>query len=72
MANKQKMMLGGFDYELSVRDGTTGFYGAFFCDVCREGFVKYDPVFPTLGGAMQDARSRATAHHAEMHSEQVS
>jgi len=56
------------EYELSVRDEVTGYYGGFFCQACWQGWVKYDLV-PIVAEALEDARKRASLHHLECHAQ---
>jgi hypothetical protein len=61
-----KMTIHDAVYELSVRAGNAGYYGAFFCPTCHRGFINYEPL-STVDEAMQDARRRAVSHAEEVH-----
>jgi hypothetical protein len=53
-------------YELTVRAGNAGYYGAFFCPTCHRGFINYEPL-GTIDEALHDAGERAVAHAAQVH-----
>ena len=52
----------GVEYELAVRDETTGYFGSWFCRACRTGGVKYDLV-STIDDALAEARRLSLVHH---------
>ena len=55
-----------FEYELSVRDESTGYFGSWFCRACWKGGVVYD-IMPSVSDAMTQAEELAIAHHESAH-----
>ncbi|TWT73083.1 hypothetical protein [Allorhodopirellula solitaria] len=52
----------GVQYELVVRDESTGYFGSWFCRECRTGGAKYDLV-STIDDALAEARRLSLVHH---------
>ena len=59
-------MIDGIEYELAVRDESTGYFGSWFCRRCHAGGVKYD-LFPEIRDALTEAERGAIAHHDAEH-----
>ena len=59
--------IGGIEYELAVRDETTGYFGTWFCRHCHTGGVKYE-LLPEIRDALMQAERGAIAHHESEHS----
>jgi len=66
---EQIKTIDGVEYELAVRDETTGYFGTWFCRTCWRGGVKYDLV-RSPDEAMRDAERGATYHHKNEHGSQ--
>jgi len=54
------------EYELAVRDESTGYFGSWFCRACWKGGVVYD-LMPSVNDAMTQAEQRANDHHESAH-----
>ncbi len=65
---EEDFSIGSIVYELSARQTTNGFYGAFFCQTCWQGWVNFESFLPSAGEAILDAKHRAEIHHKVMHS----
>lgn len=52
----------GVQYELTVRDEVTGYFGSWFCRECRTGGVNYH-LFGTIDEAFAEARRLSLVHH---------
>ena len=64
---KQFKQIGGVDFELTVRDESTGYFGAWFCRECWRGGVKYE-LLPNVDDALVQAGEGAMHHHVSEHS----
>lgn len=56
----------GVEYELAVRDETTGYFGSWFCRKSCQGGVRYD-LLPTVDDAMTQAELGAIGHREAEH-----
>jgi len=56
----------GLTYELTARVEPGGYYGAWFCEACRTGGVKYE-LFSSIADAIAHAKCGAIAHHDSAH-----
>ena len=65
--SKHTKMIDGIEYELAVRDESTGYFGSWFCRDCHVGGVKYD-LLPEVRDALMQAERGAIAHHDAEHS----
>jgi hypothetical protein len=59
---REQCEIEGVPFELSVRPAASGYSGAWYCQICRRGAVKYDRTFSTPADAIEDARERARVH----------
>jgi hypothetical protein len=63
----EELLLDGIVYEITVRDEVTGYYGAWFCNHCWKGGVKYE-LLPVIPQARAEAKGKAKLHHSQIHS----
>lgn len=64
--SEQTQAIGGVEYELAVRDESTGYFGSWFCRACWKGGVKYD-LLPKIDDALAEAELGAMVHHEAEH-----
>ena len=67
--SQQTKVIDGQEYELAVRDESTGYFGSWFCRQCSSGGVEYDLLL-TIDDAFAQAERGAMAHHKAEHSHQ--
>ena len=62
----QHKQIDSIEFELTVRDESAGYFGAWFCPECWSGGVKYE-LLPTVDDAMSQAEQGAIQHHESVH-----